>query len=171
METKRLIIISLLTTMMLVLEQALVILPNVQLTTLLIVLFSVHFTFKESLIMIFVYVILDSLWMGAFNFAYMFPMMIGWSFIPIGIHGFFKKPINIYKLAAFGMIMGFIYGWTFIPFNVVLTGIDFKTYLLADLPFQLVMGLTNYLTILWLYQPLDLIYRTYLPSRQNAFSL
>jgi hypothetical protein len=164
METKRMIIIAMLTTIMLVLEQVMVILPNIQLTTLLIVLFSKHFKLKESIIMIIVYVILDSLWMGAFNLFYMIPMIIGWSVIPITIHLVFKKPINIYKLATFGMVMGFIYGWTFVPFNVFMTGVPIQAYLIADLPFQIMMGVTNFLTILWLYQPLDSIYKVYIPS-------
>lgn len=171
MDTKRIIMIAILTTMMLVLEQALVIIPNVQLTTLLIVLFSMHFSFKESISMIMVYVILDSLWMGAFNLYYMLPMMMGWSFIPIMIHYVFKKPINVYYLSFFGMVMGFVYGWTFMPFNMALTGIDFKAYILADLPFQIIMAVSNYLTILWLYQPLNQLYRDFLPSRQNSLSL
>lgn len=164
MRTKRLILIAMLTTITLVLEQALVVIPNVQLTTLLIVLFSVHFKLKESLIMIVVYVFLDSMWMGSLNLLYIIPMIIGWSFIPLGIHLFFKKPINIYKLATFGMVMGFVYGWTFMPFNVLMTGVSIDVYLLADLPFQIIMGITNYLTILWLYQPLNVIYKTYLPA-------
>jgi len=164
METKRMIIIALLTTIMLVLEQAMVILPNIQLTTLLIVLFSMHFKLKESLLMIIGYVILDSLWMGALNPFYMMPMVIGWSIIPITIHLFFKKPINIYKLATFGMVMGFVYGWTFVPFNVWMTGVAVQAYLIADLPFQIMMGVSNFLTILWLYQPLDSVYKAYIPS-------
>lgn len=155
MNTKRLLFVSLSIAIIFTLEQALMFLPNIQLTTLLIILFVSFFTFKESIIMVSVYVIIDNLYLGGFNVFYMMPMFIAWNLIPILYHTVLLKTKNEYILAGFGVIFGFIYGWIFIPFVMIQTGIDnFLPYLIADIPFEVLMALSNFLTILWLYKPL-----------------
>ncbi|MCD6482396.1 MAG: hypothetical protein J7K80_01490, partial [Candidatus Izimaplasma sp.] len=98
---------------------------------------------------------LDSLYMGGFNLFYMVPMMLAWYLIPISYHTILRKTKSELKLALFAMIFGFVYGWIFIPFNMIQTGIpNFIPYLIADLPFELIMATTGFLTVLWLYKPL-----------------
>lgn len=145
-------------TILFVQEQLLVILPNIQFTTMLLVLFASLFTLKENIVMIIVYVFLDSLYMGALNPLYMTPMLIGWMLIPISYNLLLRKTHNEIILAFFGLLFGFIYGWVFIPFRMLELGIsEFWPYLLLDIPFEILMALSNFLTILWLYKPL---YRT-----------
>ncbi len=136
-------------------EQLLVFLPNVQLTVLLIILFVSVFSFKESIIMITSYVLLDSLYMGGFNVFYMVPMMLAWYLIPVSYHTILRKTKSEHKLALFAMVFGFVYGWMFIPFNMLQLGIpNFWPYLIADLPFELIMATTGFITVLWMYKPL-----------------
>ncbi len=136
-------------------EQLLVFLPNVQLTVLLIILFVSVFSFKESIIMITSYVLLDSLYMGGFNLFYMVPMMLAWYLIPVSYHTILRKTKSEHKLALFAMVFGFVYGWMFIPFNMLQLGIpNFWPYLIADLPFELIMATTGFITVLWMYKPL-----------------
>jgi hypothetical protein len=163
MQTKKIALFAVLIAMLLVQEQALAFIPNVQFSTLLILLFASSFKLRDSFVMIAVYVVIDSLYMGAFNLIYMVPMYIGWSLIPIGYHVFFKEKENTIALAFFGLFMGFIYGVIFMPFAVILTGVDPWAYLIADLPFQIVMAISNFLTILWLYPPLKKVYQQNLP--------
>lgn len=163
MKIKKIALFSVLIAMLLVQEQALSFIPNVQFSTLLILLFASSFKFKETLLMIAVYVIIDSLYMGGFNLVYMIPMFLGWSMIPVGYHLFFKGKDNPYALAFFGLGLGFVYGFLFMPFAVMMTGVSPVAYLMADLPFQIIMALSNFLTILWLYPPLKKVYQSNLP--------
>ena len=155
METKRLLRVALSIAIIFTQEQLLMFIPNVQLTVLLIILFVSVFSFKESIMMITAYVLLDSLYMGGFNVFYMVPMMLAWNIIPISYHTILGKTKSEHKLAIFALVFGFVYGWMFIPFNMLQTGIpNFIPYLIADLPFELIMATTGFLTVLWIYKPL-----------------
>ncbi|MCK5387817.1 MAG: hypothetical protein KAJ22_00890 [Candidatus Izimaplasma sp.] len=155
METKRLLMVALSIAIIFTQEQLLMFIPNVQLTVLLIILFVSVFSFKESMIMITAYVFLDSLYMGGFNVFYMVPMMLAWYLIPLSYHTILRQTKSELKLAIFALVFGFVYGWMFIPFNMIQTGIpNFIPYLIADLPFELIMATTGFLTVLWIYKPL-----------------
>ncbi len=152
---RRLIILSMSVTILFVQEQVLTFIPNVQFTTLLIVLYASLFKFKENVMIIFVHVILDSLYMGAFNPFYMTPMFIGWVLIPIIYNTLLHRTKNEVTLAIFALVMGFVYGWVFIPFVMIQLGMNQAwPYFLADLPFEIIMATTNFVTVLWLYQPM-----------------
>lgn len=164
MQVKKMAMMAILTTLLLIQEQALSFIPNVQFSTLLILLFASTFKLRDSLLMLLVYVVLDSLYMGAFNPFYMAPMYLGWATLPVLYHTLIKKHENIYLMATLGLVGGFIYGVIFMPFAVLQTGVDPRVYLMADLPFQLIMATSNFITILWLYTPLKKIYGTMIPK-------
>ncbi len=162
---KRLILISMAVTIIFVQEQLLMFIPNVQLTTVLIILFVSVFTFKESFIMILVYVLLDNLFLGGLNPFTIGAMLTAWMLIPIAWHTVLGKTRNIQVLAFFGFIFGFIYGFVFIPFTMIQTEVfELWPYMLADLPFQGIMATTNFLTVLWLYEPLYNVFEKEMPS-------
>jgi len=155
MTTKRLLMIAFAITITFVQEQMLLILPNVQFTVLLIIVFTSVFTFKESMTYIFVYVILDNLYLGGFNLFYMIPMFLAWSLIPISYHTFMRRTTNEYYLGFFAFVFGFVYGWSFIPFNMIQTGIsNFYVYLGADIMFEIIMAVVGFVSVIWLYKPL-----------------
>ncbi len=154
METKRLLMVALAIAIIFTQEQLLMFIPNVQLTVVLIILFVSVFSFKESIMMITAYVLLDSLYMGGFNVFYMVPMMLAWYLIPISYHTILRKTTNEVKLALFAFVFGFVYGWMFIPFNMLQTGVAFLPYLIADILFEVIMAVTGLLTVLWIYKPL-----------------
>jgi len=164
MPVKKLTLMALLTTLLLIQEQALSFIPNVQFSTLLILLFASTFKLRDSLVMLAVYVCIDSLYMGALNPFYMIPMYLGWATLPVLYHFVIKPRESIYTMATLGFFGGFIYGVLFMPFAVIQTGIDPRAYLLADFPFQIIMAASNFLTILWLYAPLKKIYGLYVPK-------
>lgn len=139
------------------LEMLLVFIPNIQLTTLLIVVYVVNHKYKQSLVMIIAYVILDNL---AYGFSiFMLPMFLGWMFIPT-VYAFIR-PTNEYQHAALGILFGLIYSWMFIPLSVVMYGIPFKAYIIADIPFEIILCTSNVVTILWLYKPIEKILTYY----------
>jgi energy-coupling factor transport system substrate-specific component len=130
--------------------------PNIQFTTLLIVLFTRVLGFKRTTFIIIIHVIVSNFFSpyGPVNPMYMPFMFIAWMLIPISLKTIFKSLDHPYGLATFGFFFGFVYGWMFIPVSVFILGTPFLPYLIADLPFELIMALSNFITILWLYQPL-----------------
>jgi hypothetical protein len=130
--------------------------PNVQLSTLLIVLYAKVLGFKRTTLIILIHVIAYNLLspFGPVIPVYMPFMFAAWMLIPISLNTFLKKIKSSFGLAIFGLLFGFIYGWMFIPAAVFITGTPFVAYLVMDIPFEIVMGLSNFITILWLYQPL-----------------
>ncbi len=144
--------------------------PNVQFTVALLVVYASIFTYKENMILIFVYVILDNLYMGTFSPFYLMPMLIAWSLIPTVYHFLLRRTTNEKKLACFGLVFGFVYGWVFIPFHMIQTGIHtWWPYLLADLPFEIIMATSGFLTILWTYQPLYRLMRSEMAKLEHQF--
>lgn len=155
MDTKKMMMIALSIAIIFTQEQLLIFLPNIQLTVILIIVFVSVFSFKESIILITGYVLLDSLYMGGLNPFYLVPMMIAWYIIPISYHTFLRRTTNEIKLALFAFVFGFVYGWVFIPFRMLQLGIDeLWPYIVADLPFEIIMATTGLLTVLWIYKPL-----------------
>lgn len=171
MNIRKMTLMGALVSLLLVQEQILTFLPNIQFSTLLILIFVSHFTFKESLTMLLVYVVLDSLWMGAINPFYMVPMFLGWSVIPVAYHSFLRRTQNPHLLAFFGVFMASLYGLAFMPFAVFQTGVSMSVYLVADIPFQILMALSNFLTILWLYEPLNRRFKSALQGYVSTLHL
>ena len=155
MPLKRLIFMAMCITILFVQEQILTIVPNVQFTTLLIILYVSLFRVRESIAIIVIYVFLDNLYMHSFNPLYTPPMLIAWLSIPLVYHLVLRRTKSELKLAIFGLIFGFYYGWMFIPFRMLEFGVhEFWPYLILDIPFEIIMAFSNFITILWLYKPL-----------------
>jgi energy-coupling factor transport system substrate-specific component len=136
-------------------EQVLAFLPNIQFSVVLLIVYSSVFSKKEMFVLIFVYVFLDSMYYGGLNPFYMIPMLLAWSLIPIIHHSVLHHTKNEYVLAIFALFFGFIYGWMFIPFHMIQTSImNPIPYLVGDLLFEVIMGTTGFLSVLWVYRPL-----------------
>lgn len=156
MSTKRLLLIAFAVTITFVQEQALLMLPNVQLTVVLMFVFVSVFTYKESVIYILVYVLLDNLYLGGFSLFSLIPMLVAWNLIPIVYHTVLRKTTDEKVLAVAAFLFGFVYSWSFIPGAILMYGLDgvWEYYLLADIPFEIILAVTGFLSVLWLYQPL-----------------
>lgn len=156
MSTNRIITIALAISITFVQEQLLIFIPNVQFTILLIVLFTRYFTFRESTIYIMVYVLLDNMYMGSLNLLYTPPMFIAWMLIPISQKLFLHKVTKEFHLAIFGFVFGFVYSWMFIPVRMLEMGISqFWPYFLLDIPFEIILASTGFISIYWLFKPLN----------------
>ncbi len=132
-------------------------LPNIQFTTLLVILFTKVLGFKKTTLIIVIHVMVINILSpyGPLMPIYIPSMFIGWMLIPIGLTTIFKKLNSAYALAIFGFFFGFVYGWLYIPVAVLVLGTPFEAYFMMDLPFELIMALSNFLTVLWLYDPLS----------------
>ncbi|MCF7931416.1 MAG: hypothetical protein K9L02_07910, partial [Acholeplasmataceae bacterium] len=128
-------------------------------TTLLVVLYSRIIGFKKTMLIVIIHVFAINI---LSPFGPVIPMqipamLIGWLLIPILLHTVFRKFSSAWTLAIFGFFFGFVYGWMFIPVSIWILEIPFLTYLYADVLFELIMAVSNFLTILWLYEPLKKI--------------
>lgn len=155
LKVKDITIISILTTILFVQEQLLSFIPNVQLTFLLIVVYSKVLGLGRSLIIILLHVLLDTLINGSFTPNIIIPMLIGYGVVPITLQVFFKNAKTPLFLASFGILFACLYSFSFMLVNVLILDINIVTYIIADLPFTIILAMSNFLTILWLYTPLS----------------
>ena len=139
-------------------EQLLFFLPNIQLTILLLVVYSKRLGFIKTSIVVVVHTFLDCLVTGSLNLYYFPFMMIGWMMIPIIICLFFRKCENPFIFSIMGIVFALIYCWIFIIPNILIpngfinsTGII--NYLVADSTFEILLAASSFISILWLYTP------------------
>ena len=150
---KDITIIAFFSAILFIQEQLLSFLPNVQLTVFLIVLYSKVFKLWRTLIIIFIHTLLDNILMSSLSIYYFPFMLLGWSVIPIIINLLFKNNDNPIVLALIGMGCSFIYCWMFIIPQALFTQVDILAYFVADLLFEIILAVTSFVTILWLYKP------------------
>ena len=139
-------------------EQILSFLPNIQLTILLLVLYSKKLGLVKTIIVVIIHSFLDCLVTGSLNLYYFPFMLIGWLAIPVIINLFFKKTESVLILAIMGIVFSLIYSWIYIIPNVLIPNESFKkvgviNYLAADLLFEVLLASSSFLSILWLYNP------------------
>ncbi len=154
MRVKEIVILALLTTILIVQEQILAILPNIQLTFLLIFLYTKVLGFKKSVIIISIYVVIDCLINSSLGLATIIPMFIGWQLIPLTLCTVAKKLNSATSLAILSIPLSIAYALCFAVAVVIVGQIPIREYLIADIPFTLVLALSSFLTIWWLYSPM-----------------
>lgn len=153
MKVKDICIMGLFTAILFVQEQLLVFLPNIQLTFLLIVLYTIVFGVKKTLMITFVHVLLDNMIMGSFTFITMIPMLIGYTSVVFLTN--LAKNKSLPMLVLSGCIGALIYCFMFVFMNKIVYDIDIMAYLIADIPFELLLILSTILTISYLLRPLE----------------
>lgn len=150
-----LVLIAIFSAIIFVSEYILQMLPNIQITVFLIILFSKHLGFVRTFFIVLIYVFLDTCFMGGFNFIYFPFMLFGWLAIPTTLNLCFKKSNDPLVLALLGILFSFIYSWIMIIPGVFVTHINFIDYLLADIIFEIILAVSSFLTTLWLYKPMS----------------
>lgn len=151
-------LIAVLTTILFVQEQLLTFIPNVQLTVFLIVLYSKKLGFVKTSIITIIHVLLDNLFLGGINFYYTPAMLVGWLIIPTTLSTIFKNVHSNISLAILGAIYSFIYCWIYIIPNVILFKFNYIDYLIADIPFEIILVVSSFVSILLLYNPISKIF-------------
>ena len=158
---KDLTIMSVLTGTMFVLELALSSIPSVQLTFLLILIYSKLLGTPKTMIMIFIHVLLDTFLFGGLMSFYMGSMLFGYMLIPIMANTVFKRVENVYVLGLFSGLSAVLYAWSFIPPTMLLYNVNLWLYLIADIPFTAVLVVNNFIATIVLYKPLTRIFKEY----------
>lgn len=147
------------TSILVVQEQILAFLPNIQLTLFLMVLFSKKLGLIRTSIIITCYTLIDGLVGGPFNIIYLIFILIGWLLIPVLLCTVFKKVQSPLYLALLGVMFAFTYSWINIIPNLILTSASIISYLIADYPFELLLAASSFLSILWLYTPIERVFK------------
>ena len=138
-----------------VLEASMIMLPNVQLTVLLMMVFATVFPRHLFIPFVTAYVIIDNFTgiflAGSIDFFLVIPMFIGWTLL-LYVTSFLAKK-SFWLVLIFSFLFGFIYGWIFIPAHIVRFGITtLWPYIVADLPFELTMAISNVVSVFLLYR-------------------
>ncbi|MBU1145755.1 MAG: hypothetical protein KJ971_07910 [Firmicutes bacterium] len=144
---------AMLLAVLIVQEELLIFLPNIQFTVVLLMVYAAILPYSMLISLTVGYVIIDSLIMGSFNMLYVVPMLIGWILLVLVSKKLQHQKIWILIMVSF--IFGFVYGWLFIPSKFLEIGIDrLWPYFISDLPFEIMMAISNIVTVILLYVPL-----------------
>lgn len=144
-------------------KEALSFIPDVSLTVLLMMVYSICLGFRRSSLIILVYTLLDNLVWGSFNVIYTPFMIIGWMLIPIFSCSFFRKVRDPIALAFISLGYSLIYCWLFIIPQVFILHVEFWQYLLADLPWEGIFAASNFAGVILIAKPLIKLVDRYCP--------
>ena len=151
---RELCVMALLTVILFAQEQMLNFLPNINFTILLMVLYAKTLGFAKSSMIITVYLLFDAIYMGSLNPIWTTAQWIGWMMIPILMCTVFKKTEDSLKLAFVGALCALLYCWILILPTMWVLHVNFKAYMIKDIPFELLLAASAFLGILLLYDPL-----------------
>lgn len=146
MTVRRMIIIATMITIVVALEQLMVVLPNIQLTVVLLMVFISVLNLPESLILVLIYTILDNI-IGGIS-VYFIPMLAAWSIFAVIVY-MIKN--NFKRLIWFGSLFPLLYTiFLGVPY-IIINSLDPLGYFIADIPFTAIFIVNNLLTIAWFY--------------------
>ena len=134
-------------------EELLAFIPNVSLTVFLIVLYSKVFGTKRTLLILVIHVALDNFIMGNMSPIFVPCMYVGWALIPILLNTVFKNASKTIHLALLGAMFSFLYCWIYIVPAHYAMGVSYSAYILSDILFEVILAVSSFLSILWLYDP------------------
>ena len=148
MTVKQLTLLAFFLTIIITLELSMSFLPNISLTPL---IFALYFTrYPSGVLLIIGYIIMQGIIWGVG--LYLISMTVGWVI-------WWLSSKNGKNLTIKSIGFAFVYGWVFMPLTVIVYGIDPVAYLIADIPFQINMAISNVLTIGLIYPALDKVIR------------
>lgn len=161
---KKCLIYALMTAIIVVQKLILAVIPNFQFSTLLLVLFFYVFGTKPMLLITFLYVLVDNLWLGTIHIIYTPIMFVTWSSLVLLLIPFKKKSKNVWYLGLIGALHAVVYSFCFGLATALLYEIDVRAYIISDIPFTLILMTSNFLTIIWLFNPLYKVLSKYYQS-------
>lgn len=151
-KVKDIAIMVMLTALLFVQEEALTLIPNIQFTFLLIMLYGAVLGPKKASLIVLVHVLLDNLFMSSFIPTVMLPMLIGHEITML--IGYYLKNKNTIILSIGITIASIIYAFLFFITTIFVYDIDPLTYLIADIPFDIILIACNILCVILIYSPL-----------------
>lgn len=135
-------------------------LPNIEIVSLLILLYTKWFQ-KQALVIIYVFVLLEGIFYGfhLWWFGYLYIWLLLWilgMFLSRAVH-------SKWVWAAAGGVFGLGFGFFFSLVYLFTGGIHVAFgWWVAGIPFDIIHGVGNFILILCLFSPLDLAYKSVL---------
>lgn len=145
MKINDIVLISILACILFVSEQILSFLPNIQITFLLLIVYSKVIKIKKTLFIIFIHVLLDNLFMASFNIVYVPFMFIGYSIIPLVIN--ITKVESEFKISFLSVLFSIVYTFVYIIPNSILLNINIRDYIIADIPFTIILSISSFVSV------------------------
>lgn len=150
---KDLAILAFMTVILFVQEEILSVLPNIQLTFLLLAVYVKVFGFKKTSLIVLAHVLLDNMIMGSLTPIVMIPMLFGYM-IYIGLV-YLVRNKSIWLISLIGILGSLIYCYLFLVVNQVFLDIDIFAYWISDIPFEILLALSTVTSIIYLFKPLS----------------
>ncbi len=132
--------------------------PNVQLTVVLLVVYAAVLPWHLLIPLVGAYVFLDNFWMGSLNIIYFLPMAFAWFLLVFLSKLLRSKPLWVH--ITWATLFGFLYGWIFAIPQVLVFRMNFWLYLASDFEFEVVMAITNLISVSLLDLPLQRLLKT-----------
>ena len=149
---KDIAIMVMLTAILFVQEELLTFIPNVQFTFLLIMLYGAVLGPKKASLIVLIHVLLDNLFMSSFIPTVILPMLIGHE--ATMLIGYLLKNKNVIVLSIGITISSIFYVSLFFVTTIFVYEINPIAYLIADIPFDIILIACNILCVILLYKPL-----------------
>ena len=139
---------------------------NVELVTLLVILFTERFGQRETLSAVLLFALLESMWWGVniwtITYFYVWPILV---FISVPLA---KEPSVLLKSIAAG-IFGLLFGLLCSLTTLVISGPQAAfAWWAAGIPFDLIHALSNFLLCLVLYRPLSNVLNHLHPAKAGS---
>jgi len=154
-----------LTAILIVQEELLTVIPNVQFTFLLIISYGATIGIIDGTLVVLVHVIVDNLVMNSFMPSVMIPMFVGLEIALI--FGYLLRNKKEWIVAIFAGIAGFIYCMVFWGSTIFFYSVEPISYLISDIPFEVILITCNVITILFLYKPLINLINDHYPKERK----
>ena len=152
--TKKIVTLSFMTAVLFSQQLLLFALPNIQFSFLLVVVYAKAFGTKETMTITFLHVVANTILYGGFMYVLAPFMILGyWSVIAI-VNLALRRQKNSIILATGSFIGSLTYSWILAIPSIFIFDINWKVYMMADIPWELVLGLTSFITVLLLFDPL-----------------
>lgn len=149
----RLVLIAFLSTILIISKEALSVIPNVELVTLLLILYTNILGLKTTIYITFIFTTVQALIYPPHLWIITYYLI--WPILVIATYLLNKINNDYHKFALLGAVFGLSFG----AFDSLILSFvyGFHAYIpiwIRGLPWDLVHGLSNYITILILYSPL-----------------
>ena len=166
--TRSIAITAMLLAILIIQEELLMFLPNVQLTTILIVVYAQFLSDRELYPLVMIYVLIDNMYMGSFNLLYTPAMFFSWLLLAF----IAKKLKNNSDTTKFILVIlfAFIYGFSFIPATALIQHFNWSQtlkYIKFDIPFEIIMAVSNIVAFFVVYRPLTVLLKEIYNNKQN----
>lgn len=146
-------------------EEVLMLIPNIQLTTLLLVVYGAVCGPYYGTIIVIAHAFLDNLFVGTMIPIVMIPMFIGWEIMML--LGYFSRKSPLWLICILGAVGSLAYCWIFVLTNALFLDIDINAYIIADIPFEVIMSVCTVVTIMFMYRPIVKILSKYWDKKEK----